>query len=111
MFIKLGGTANCNRYTCKEEGRSLGSTLENLENDKKLITSVNDMIEYLETSYTSKITNYFIADVRETVMSLLREMNEKNDMENRNKKVVGKFAKVGWISNIILNLLVGGWSD
>lgn len=90
----MGGTATTNRrYTSKDPNPRVDT-----EDEFQLVTSVNDMIEYLETAYTSKITNHFVADVKTTVMSILREINAKAEIEDRKRKDAEKLAKVGAFS-------------
>jgi hypothetical protein len=97
IFLNAGGTSHCSRYTFKEENTSADHPIAGLDqfgNSFELITSVNDMAEYLDTAYTSKIMTQFIADVKATVMSILSENQAKAELEERKKKMALKLAKV-----------------
>lgn len=95
MFLNHGGTARCNRYSSKNERND-----SNLEGEPTSVTSVNDMVEYLDTAYTSKIMTQFVADVKATVMSILSEMKAKAEIEDRAKKLAEKLSKVSCVLSI-----------
>lgn len=88
----------------KSENRKL-STAENKTSDQKKqqtnqqsnqqsdqeshhsITSMNDMVAYIETMYTSKIMSIFLTDAKMTVSSIIDEMNAKKELEMKKNKL------------------------
>jgi hypothetical protein len=104
MFLNHGGTARCNRYSSKTE-KNQSPLNGDPDDEPKSVTSVNDMVEYLDTTYTSKIMTQFVADVKVTVMSILSEMKAKAEMEERSKKLTEKLLKVRLRHHLIFALL------
>jgi hypothetical protein len=100
MFLNHGGTVSCNRYSSKAEmtsnqiGQSTPSPNPNLESEPTSVTSVNDMVEYLDTTYTSKIMMQFVADVKVTVNSILSEMKAKVEIQEASRRTAEKLSKV-----------------
>lgn len=95
MFLKLGGTEKCNRYTSNQEVNDIESNSINnnkqqeseqeLLNEPHLITSINDMVAYIETNYTSKIMSIFLSDAKTIVSSILDDINTKKENELKKK--------------------------
>lgn len=100
MFLKLGGTEKCNRYSSNQEVNDIESNSLNNNNNKQpqqqqseqellnephLITSINDMVAYIETNYTSKIMSIFLSDAKTIVSSILDDINTKKENELKKK--------------------------
>ena len=94
MFIKLGGTSKCNRYMSNINEKDTDSLSNNssddsnqLQQEQQLITSFNDMVAYIETSYTSKIMSIFLTDAKMLIQSMIDEINMKRELELQKNKL------------------------
>lgn len=88
MFVNLGGTSKCNRYKSNNDNQQEQEKDQQEQQDSyQGITSINDMVAFIETNYTSKIMSIFLSDAKTTVEKIIEEINAKRELELKKTKL------------------------
>jgi hypothetical protein len=89
FFVTLGGTAAMRRYKPHLRESDDGSLLCSIENDGdncddvKLITTINDMVAFIETTYNAKLMKIFLNDVKNLLCTIKREDKIQNAAQTK----------------------------